>query len=1073
AGPLGGVDGLVGGNGFSPSSLVLLPAFVGWPFLPVFYSDRSYNFRTFYHPYLNVFMRALNRDGVDGLLRRSIQVDSSSDYFASSYSPTELVGRSYPRDDVDFSEGGAYAQYNWELFFHAPFMVADRLSKNQRFEEAQRWFHYVFDPTDTSALPTPQRFWRTRPFYETTDEEYQKENIPNLLRLLATHGNPQVREDLEPEERARLEEIEAKVNRWRKNPFNPHLIARMRTTAYQKTVVMKYIDNLIAWGDQLFRQDTMESINEATQLYVLAAELLGRRPEEIPPRAVAEVHTYDTLEPRLDEFSNALVRIEEFVPLSNVPAPATTSEQSSLTLPTMLYFCVPKNDKLLGYWDTVADRLFKIRHCMNIEGVVRKLDLFGQPIDPALLVRAAASGVDIGSALSDVNAALPHYRFNVMAQKANELCSELKGLGSALLSALEKRDAEALALLRSSQEIKVLDAARQVKERQIDEANEALEGLKRSREVVEIRRNYYDTREFMSLWESTQIGLMAASLVLRGTEIGALILSGGLHLIPNAKIGAPTSLGVTYGGDNVANSAKSFGASLGEVAALTDQSASMAATMGNHQRRMDDWKHQGQLAAKELEQIDKQIVAAEIRKAIAEQELKNHDLQVENAEEVDAFMRDKYTNRELYNWMVGQISSVYFQSYQLAYDVAKRAERAYRHELGLQDSSFVKFGYWDNLRKGLLAGERLHHDVKRMEVAYLEQNAREYEITKHVSLARLDPMALARFKETGECFVNVPEAAFDLDYAGHYMRRIKSVGVSIPCVTGPYTGVNCTLTLLKSSVRHSTALTGGNNNGRYAREEVEDSRFTDSVGAIQSIVTSSGQNDAGMFEPNLRDERYLPFEGAGAISEWRLELPKEFRQFDYDTISDVVLHLRYTAREGGDRLKQQAISELEAAINEAALSEGKRGLANLFSAKHEFSSEWHRFLGATGKQELKLSLTQDRYPYVFSGRTITVDRVDLLVRLSEGFDVADVGTDIKFRLKISDEPDSEPVKYKLPAEPNLGEALHILAEEEEDIGGSPGEWTLTVGDPDSNPPQPRLNPDAVEDIGVVVHYTVA
>ena len=142
----------------------------------------------------------------------------------------------------------------------------------------------------------------------------------------------------------------------------------------------------------------------------------------------------------------------------------------------MLYFCVPKNDKLLGYWDTVADRLFKIRHCMNIEGVVRQLALFEPPIDPALLVRAAAAGIDIGSALSDVNAALPHYRFSVMSQKASELCADLKGLGSALLSALEKRDAEELALLRSTHEIKVLNAARQVKERQVEEAQAIVGG---------------------------------------------------------------------------------------------------------------------------------------------------------------------------------------------------------------------------------------------------------------------------------------------------------------------------------------------------------------------------------------------------------------------------------------------------------------------------------------------------------------------------------------------------------------------------------------------------------------------
>ena len=40
---------------------------------------------------------------------------------------------------------------------------------------------------------------------------------------------------------------------------------------------MRYIDNLVAWGDSLFRQNTLESINEATLMYVLASELLGPR----------------------------------------------------------------------------------------------------------------------------------------------------------------------------------------------------------------------------------------------------------------------------------------------------------------------------------------------------------------------------------------------------------------------------------------------------------------------------------------------------------------------------------------------------------------------------------------------------------------------------------------------------------------------------------------------------------------------------------------------------------------------------------------------------------------------------
>ena len=47
---------------------------------------------------------------------------------------------------------------------------------------------------------------------------------------------------------------------------------------------MKYLDNLLAWGDSLFRQDTIESMNEATQIYVLAANLLGPKPQAVPPR---------------------------------------------------------------------------------------------------------------------------------------------------------------------------------------------------------------------------------------------------------------------------------------------------------------------------------------------------------------------------------------------------------------------------------------------------------------------------------------------------------------------------------------------------------------------------------------------------------------------------------------------------------------------------------------------------------------------------------------------------------------------------------------------------------------------
>lgn len=77
-------------------------------------------------------------------------------------------------------------------------------------------------------------------------------------------------------------------------------------------------------------------------------------------------------------------------------------------------------------------------------------------------------------------------------------------------------------------------------------------------------------------------------------------------------------------------------------------------------------------------------------------------------------------------------------------------------------------------------------------------------------------------------------------------------------------------------------------------------------GVCESIATSSGQGDTGLFELTFHDERYLPFEFSGAVSRWRIELPQENNQFELDTLTDVVMALNYTSRDGGGRLRQAA-----------------------------------------------------------------------------------------------------------------------------------------------------------------------
>jgi peptidoglycan hydrolase-like protein with peptidoglycan-binding domain len=925
--------------------------------------NRKYRTTPFYHPYTLLFIRELNRSGIPGLLKRKVQTAPQSyppynTFNFSSYAPTPstIVDATAQTDAVDFSFSGANAIYNWELFFHAPLMIACRLMQNQKFEDAMNWFHYIFNPTDIENYPTPQRYWITKPFFQYNSDDERKQRIDSILTNINSAANQ--------------EQLKA----WRNHPFEPHVIARYRPVAYQKNVVMKYLDNLISWGDMLFKQDTLESINEASLLYMLAYEILGERPKQVP-NVKHEDLSFNELESKLDAFGNARVDIiieDTLLPITVVP---TKTDAEPIPKLDTFYFCIPSNDYLTKYWDTVEDRLFKIRHCMNIEGIVRQLPLFEPPIDPALLVKAAAAGMDLSSVLNDLSAPTPYYRFRIIVQTAIDFCNDVKILGEKLLSALEKKDVETLSLLRSQQEIQLLKAVKEVRQKQIDEAVETIGSLNKAFELADEKKNYYEGRDMISTLEGLSIGLNSTSATITGVmAIGELIASQ-LHLIPSFSIGisgfgGSPEVTMSIGGSMFASSVQALDSSLGHVGGMLSQIASVINTIAGYERRKEEWDFLGRLANIEKSQIQFQINAAEIRQAIAEKELENQELQIENAETIDDYMRHKFTNDQLYNWMITQLSTVYFQAYQLAFDMAKKAEKCYQYELGLTTSNIIQFGYWDSLKKGLLSGDKLMTDLRKLEAEYIHQNRREFEITKHISLLQMAPASLITLKETGKCTISLPEWLFDMDYPGHYMRRIKNVSISIPCVVGPYTSINCTLSLLRNETRMNATLSGGN----YEKQE-DDIRFKTVFGAISSIATSNAQNDNGLFELNFNDERYLPFEGTGVISDWEINLPIGNNYFDFASLSDVIFHISYTSRNGGGQLTTKANESVQAILPVKA--------ARLFSAKHEFGTEWYRFLNPEGgaDQELVLNLKPEQYPFFIRGKlsTLKIKAVDVFI----------------------------------------------------------------------------------------------
>jgi hypothetical protein len=156
--------------------------------------------------------------------------------------------------------------------------------------------------------------------------------------------------------------------------------------------------------------------------------------------------------------------------------------------------------------------------------------------------------------------------------------------------------------------------------------------------------------------------------------------------------------------------------------------------------------------------------------------------------------------------------------------------------------------------------------------------------------------------------------------------------------------------------------------------------MTDSAalhGPLSAYIGEPGEDDHSLIlqlaiqfnseHQYLFTTNYLPFENSGVLSEWQLELPAnpskiEPAQFDYDTISDVNLRIRYTVREGGG-VRNAAIKSLAQAA----------GSVRLFSIRHEFPTEWAKFRSAKieGDEkiaELAWTLREDHLPLWSKGR---------------------------------------------------------------------------------------------------------
>jgi hypothetical protein len=728
--------------------------------------------------------------------------------------------------------------------------------------------------------------------------------------------------------------------------------------ARDRSVLLHYLDTLLEWGDALMRRETPESFQQASVIYDAAAMILGPTPGGVdaqPPDTVQTVADFTALFP-------------------------------------------PLNPRLLDVYGRVDDRRALIHHRLNARRLRdgrpgRDLPYWGQ--DACCGCHALPGSCADGCRCSchdDGCLVQSPYRFIVLLQKAQELAALVREFGSTLLGAFEKGDAEYLSSLRTGQELEILNLARAIRQDQWREADWQRQALQTSKAVAQTNRRYYAAliQNGLNSGELQYEDLIAVSL---SSHVAANIIDGvaeAMDLIPDLFVGFPCEETWLPLGTKLSGMFKTIARITHSVGDMAAETGGMDLTQAGWARRLEEWVHQVEVLDLDIQQIERQILAAERRQDVALRELNNHERQIENAKGVIDFLRDKFTGHELYLYLQKEVAALHYQAWELARRAGEQAELAFNFERGDTARRFLPCEPWDNLHEGLLAGERLQLALRAMEQAYLDLNLREYELTKHFSLRLHFPIQFMQLKTTGACEIELPEWMFDLDHPGQYMRRIRNVTLNIPCVTGPYTGVHARLTLLSSQVRVDPRLSrpphaccdacGCENDYEACRC---DPRFVKHFGAREAIATSGGQNDSGLFELNFRDERYLPFEFYGAVGRFRIEMPQENNFFDFDALSDVILNVNYTAREGGDLLRRAA--------NEAAQCHARHGWS-LFDVRHEFPDAWQLFRASPrnreGERSMALRFTRRMFPFIPCHREVRINRIALLFETPQSRDQA-------------------------------------------------------------------------------------
>jgi hypothetical protein len=650
---------------------------------------------------------------------------------------------------------------------------------------------------------------------------------------------------------------------------DPDAICQHDPMHYKVSTFMRTLDLLIARGDHQFRMLERDTLAEAKMWYMQALNLLGTEP-------------YVELD---SSWGNATLSL------------ASTQTQAALTD----LFLPEQNAQLSGYWQTLNQRLFNLRHNLSIDGQPLSLPLYATPADPKALLSAAVMASQGGSTLP--TAVLTVHRFPQMLDSARGVVSQLMQFGASLQGIIERQDGEALNQLLQNQARELMLTSISMQDKALSELDAERVVLTQSLNGARQRLNSYTSlfNENVSSGEKRAMDLRATASAINASSSALHMAAAALEMVPNIygfSIG-----GARWGG--LANAA-AIGIQITTSGMMID--ADKVSQSEAYRRRRQEWDIQRNYTQSEVSQLEAQQASLAVRREAAVMQKGYLETQQGQIQAQLEFLQRKFSNQALYNWLRGRLAAIFFQFYDLAVSRCLMAERSYQWEVNDAATSFIKPGAWQGTYAGLLCGETLMLNLTQMDHAWLQWDNRALEINRTVSLAdqynglptatrfvladKVSALVTAgKDGSAGDGKNNVLKLASgtlsacvalaDLKIKDDYpvamnlgtVRRIKQVSITLPALVGPYQDVQATLTYGGTS-----KLPKG----------------------CTAVAISTGMNDSGQFQLDFNDSKFLPFEGIDISDTGTLVLsfPNATgkQKALLQSLNDIILHIRYTIR---------------------------------------------------------------------------------------------------------------------------------------------------------------------------------